>query len=438
MRGTFDLVLLEQSETNTIYGLRGISFVAAGSDSNTTYRIAGEGIYRVGTNKNPQEMTLQTTINDSTNAYVFTLDTNVPLASITWPMISISLIETQQATLTHVYHLDLLAAPMREIWFSTVAGLTASKWQSPTNRISAGDLISDSGHVVRSNGELLRRLGIMPGIPELGIDAVDIAPGGEILFSLNQDIFSETLGWLHHGDVLSERGTIFRRNEELMAAFNPQPAAMDFGLDAVQAMTNGDIYFSITTNLVSPQIGMLFRGDILSDKGSLIKSHQQLLSNFHLPPALVDHDYGLDALHVWPNGEIWFSTEEGFDDTQFGPILAGDLLSDQGFVVFRNLELVSAFAPLEDLANFGLDALYIVTDTISPASAPPILSLEMVNSSGDAQLQWSGPGRAFQLERANELPGTFVPASPILPDLSWTGFSAAQTNGVGFYRLRQW
>src|SRR6266511_1047048 len=116
MRGTFDLVLLEQSETNTIY------------------RIAGEGIYRVGTNKNPQEMTLQTTINDSTNAYVFTLDTNVPLASITWPMISISLIETQQATLTHVYHLDLLAAPMREIWFSTVAGLTASKWQSPTNR----------------------------------------------------------------------------------------------------------------------------------------------------------------------------------------------------------------------------------------------------------------------------------------------------------------
>src|SRR5204863_6923780 len=135
-------------------------------------------------------MTLLTSINDSTNAYVFSIDTNAPVVDRAWPLLQVSLVETQQATLTQVYKLDLLAAPLREIWFSTASGLTASKWQSPTNRISSGDLISDSGRVVRSSGALLARLGIMPGFPDLGVDVVDIAPGGEILFSFNQDLFS--------------------------------------------------------------------------------------------------------------------------------------------------------------------------------------------------------------------------------------------------------
>ena len=172
-------------------------------------------------------MTLLTSINDSTNAYVFTIDTNAPVVDRAWPLLQVSLIETQQATLTQVYHMDLLAAPLREIWFSTASGLTASKWQSPTNRTSSGDVLSDSGRMVRPNGELLRKLGIMPGIPEIGIDAVDIARGGEIFFSLNDDVFSETLGPIHHGDLLSEHGKIVKRNQELLAAFKPVDAGLD-------------------------------------------------------------------------------------------------------------------------------------------------------------------------------------------------------------------
>jgi len=204
----------------------------------------------------------------------------------------------------------------------------------------------------------------------------------------------------------------------------------------VQIMTNGEIYFSITTNLVSPQIGMLFRGDILSDQGRLVKSHQQLLSRFH--PSVIDHDYGLDALYVWPGGEIWFSTEEGFTDTQLGPIQPGDLLSDQGFVVFLNLELTSAFAPVEDLSDFGLDALYIVTDAILPAPAPRIRSIKLVSPSGDISVGWDGLGRVFQVEKAMRVTGPFLPTSSIVPDLSWIDFGASQTNAEGFYRLRQW
>src|ERR1044071_1470891 len=436
MRGSFTLVLTGNIPPYTSYELRDISF-SAGDPASGAYAVAGTGTWQVGGELvTRQEMTLDVDLTDSgnaTSAKVFTND--VKTVDRAWPIVAVHLVQTDQ-NLLHFYSLSVLAAPVRDIWFSTGAGLTASKWQAPTNRIEAGDLGFASGRGGRSNADLVKRLGMMPPAGELAVDAVDIAPGGEVLFSLNADVFSETLGQLHHGDLLTEGGEVYRRNGELMAAFAPADTNADYGLDAVQVMSGGEIYFSITTNVVSPQIGMLFRGDVLSDQGRLVKSHQQLLSLFH--PAVVDHDYGLDALYVWPGGEIWFSTEEGFNDSQLGPILAGDILSDQGFVVFHNLELVSAFAPVEDLADFGLDALYIVTDATPPAPAPKLTSAQAVNGSQSIALQWYGSGRAFQIERAGAVAGPFLPASPILADLSWLDSIAAATNPAAFYRLRQW
>jgi hypothetical protein len=181
---------------------------------------------------------------------------------------------------------------------------------------------------------------------------------------------------------------------------------------------------------------MLLRGDILSTEGKRIKSNRELLARFH--PPVVDHDYGLDAFYIWPGGEIWFSTEEGFNDTQLGPILAGDALSDQGFVVFRNLELVSAFAPLEDAAEFGLDALFIVTDTIPPAPAPKIISVMGPGPGGGISLNWTGNGRVSQLEKAANATGPFTPISPYMLDLNWLDPGVARSGSNGFFRLRQW
>jgi hypothetical protein len=438
LRGSFRLVLIEALPISTRYELRDISFLATSSTgSNSTLR--GEGTYRIsGQLAVMQDMTLQVVLSDP--SYVTTNKTftnEVRTIDRSWPVIEIDLAQTD-FDLGHFYSLHLLAAPLREIWFSTVGGLTASKWQSPTNRVSAGDFISDSGRIVRSNAQLMSKLGLMPGpvLQDIGIDAVDIMPGGEILFSLNAPVFSETMGQLKHGDLLSDRGKIFRSNEELMAAFEPQPTGIDYGLDAAQVMADGAIYFSITTNAVAPKAGMLFRGDILSDAGTRIRSNQQLLSRFH--PPVVDHDYGLDALRVWPSGEIWFSTEEGFNDTALGQILAGDILSDQGFVVVHNLELVSAFAPLEDVADFGLDALYIVTDATPPAAAPKINSIVGPGPGGNITLDWTGDGRVFQLEKAAAATGPFAPVSPCMVDLNWLDSRATQNHSNGFYRLRQW
>src|SRR5204862_831762 len=170
--------------------------------------------------------------------------------------------------------------------------------------------------------------------------------------------------------------------------------------------------------------------------GRRSKSHQQLLSRLH--PRVIGAHYGLDALYVWPGGEIWFATEEGFTDTQLGPIQPGDLLSDQGFVVFLNLELTSAFAPVEGLSDFGLDALYIVTDAIPPVPPPRIRSIKRASPSGDISFGWDAFGRVFQVEKASDVPGPFLPASVIIPDLSWIDSSATQSNSGAFYRVRQW
>lgn len=76
-----------------------------------------------------------------------------------------------------------------------------------------------------------------------------------------------------------------------------------------------------------------------------------------------------------PPLDLWFSTDMGFyvqrpdRTTQWQRIEDGDLLSTRGYVVARNLDLLSAFAPVEDPANFGLDAVAV-------AAAPAVADLD--------------------------------------------------------------
>ncbi len=261
-----------------------------------------------------------------------------------------------------------------DIWFSTENGFTAGALSpaldaaSPFRPISGGDLLSRRGHIVRTNHELTAHLGIMPSVPDLGLDAVMPARGGQIWFSFEEDtpqIWSETLAvWLKHGDLLSDRGYVVRTNEQLIAAFVPMPVTADVGLDAVSRSANREILFSIETSFFSEGLGRLVKhGDLLSSRGRIVRTNEELLANFdvqHIPASPLPPDYGLDAIVLRPEKEIWFSTEEGFQDANLGPISDGDLLSSRGYVVVRNLELVAAFRPVEDVNNFGLDAVSVV------------------------------------------------------------------------------
>jgi hypothetical protein len=297
--------------------------------------------------------------------------------------------------------------------------------------VNAGDLLSTGGRVVRNNIDLVGPLGILPPVPNLGLDAVNVTRGGEILFSLPEDVYSETLGKIQNGDMLSNRGSIVKRNQDLLAAFHPA-LMTDAGLDGVQLMPDGQILFSIQSNVVITTAWTLSRGDILSDRGAAFKTHGQLMANFQ--PAITNHDFGTKSFYVLPYGEIWFSVEEGFTDNKLGVIHAGDLLSSYGYRVFSNGDLLAAFSPVDPSTDHGLAALFVVTDTQPLKLAPRILRKGWIGSS--FYLEWDGGGDVFQVETAPGLNGNWTTNSEIIPD----SFFDAPTNAAAaaFYRIRQW
>jgi outer membrane protein assembly factor BamB/sugar lactone lactonase YvrE len=332
--------------------------------------------------------------------------------------------------------LDL--APLQDLWFSTRRGLTRALTNVNPARVENGDVLSDSGRVVKGNAELLRPFGITsdPTGEGYDIDALSVAPGGEIVFSLRADLLSPTFGLLRHGDLLSNRGRIVKRNGELLQAFGVMPPVQDLGLDGVEIPGGSLTLFSIATNVYSEKLGtMLTSGDLLSDGGSILYSNQQLLAAFQPNPK--EQNYGLAAFHCWGwplISEVWFCTEKGFDSA-LGPILAGDLLSSRGYIVYRNLELVAQFRPIEDLTDFGLDGLFLVQE---PLQENPVSRLTVARAPSGALLRWETTGRVSQVHRASSVNGPFSPVSPILPDLEWWDTGAWGTNSRAFYQLRVW
>ncbi len=272
--------------------------------------------------------------------------------------------------------------------FSTEIGFTEGSPPHFPPR-SDGDLLSTRGCLVLTNNELTANLGIMPVVPDLGLDAATSTFRRPVLFSLEQSVFSETLGRIGHGDLLATDGRIVRTNHQLLEAFDPWGpcpcisvdgdcdcdctfascpcGCCDVGLDAahVEIVSSADrrILFSVEHRFWSEALGQwVSHGDLLSDTGAVFRTNQQLMANFHAlcpdcPDADCECDFGLDAVYLTRWGTVWFSVEQGFYDVRLGWISDGALLSENGWVVRRNLQLLHSCAPLEDLANFGLDAV---------------------------------------------------------------------------------
>lgn len=431
MRGTFQLAFREENPLFTTYDVQELAFHAPTGTS--TYKVSGAGTYEIGGEVAlVQRMQLNVQINDRKGVEL--KNDYVPIQRF-WPMIEIDIREPDDPPdPLQVFYMHIVAAPVREIWFSTGVGLTSG---SLNQRVSAGDLLSHTGRIVKTNQELVGRLGIMPMVPDLGLDAFDVAPGGEALFSIEENIFSETLGPLQHGDILSDKGRIVRRNQDLISPFGPMLPIPHVGLDAVQMMKDGEILFSIEGDVFSEKLGVcLGRGDIPSEKGTVFRTNKELLAK--LEPSNLQGDAGLDALHVWPNGEIWFSTEISFESKKFGHVGQGDLLSDGGWIIFRNLDILQPFAPLEDLADFDFDALFLVTD--DEGANRPLTQAQIVvdAESGDVSIEWLSDSKVFQVERADEPGGPYFPSGFIFPGTDFLDPAAALGKTRSFYRIREW
>ncbi|GEM_PF-2931805 len=370
MWGAFDLVPTSSPAEFLVRAFRG--YTAQGNPV-----VTGNGTYAF--NWGYQRMTLDAVVNGSPRQ----LDSGwVPLGVARPPMIQIELAE-HIPPIPDYYAIHLIAVPAYAIWFSTEVPFTSST--GLTNRpVSDGDVVTHFGKVLWTNQELTRNLGIMPPAPDIGCDAInpveiDGVQWWQAWFSPEVDIFSETLGPLKHGDFLSESGLIVARNEDLVYHFHPMPG-MDWGLDAITwGWPCQGWYFSTEWDFWSESQGIWVRhGDVLCAKyGAIFLRNQDLLANFHPVGPLVD--LGLDALYMWPSGQIWFSLDEGFQDANYGWISDGDLLSTEGWVIYRNLELLARFGPIEDLDNFGLDALHVVPPSVGDMNGDSVVDFNDIN-----------------------------------------------------------
>ncbi len=435
IRGTFLLRCLENGPFASLFQIENLWLTNSGN-TGRTYQVAGNGTLQIsGEFAAKLSLSLDVYINDGITNRLCYFQTNWVGFSRPWPMLAVSVDQTN-GTVAQQYHLDLKAAPFQELWFSTAQDFTAGIWQAPTNVAGHGDLLAHTGRTVKRNAELTRNLGIMPPAPDIGLKDLDILPGGEIAFSITQDTWSESLNReLRSGDLLSSRGLLLRTNESLLAAFAPDPP-LDAGLAAVKLMSAGDTWFSVQTNFFSTKLGVtIYAGDLLSDSGAVIRRNADLLKAFG--PVDPSTNAGLTAVYVWPSGEIWFCTERDFAGANTAVYSAGDVLSDQGYVVYRNAELLSAFAPVKTNA-IPVDGLWIVSDTIPNSPPPVLLPLAMDQPPGSILVGWRGFGRVFQVEGSSNVAGPYRPASAITPD-SGAVDTASQTNPAArFYRVRQW
>jgi hypothetical protein len=436
MTGSFDLVLTAETPIGNQYRVVDAAFTA-GNGIDLRYTLTGEGTYTLGgevTVRQTLDLTLDVVAPANTRTSQFAVRNPVP--GRRWPMFHADADETT-GSLASTYRLQIRAAPFHELWFTVRNGMTPANTNATLGHLSGGDVLADTGRRVRSNADLLAAFGWQPETKPVNVYALDAGAGGGIEFSVDEVKApnGQVLAW---GDLLAEDGILKTTVPRMLAPFGLMPPAPDAGLDAVQSMGNGERLFSLRTDVFSERLGqVLHHGDILSDRGAVFLTFDALLAAFK--PKDPAHDPGLDAFHVWPSGEVWFSTVEGFVSNTLGPILGGNLLSQDGYIVYRNLDLVAPFSPLEDLADFGLNDLFVLTDTDTPPAPATNLRLDLSGPDAGAwTLTWNGSGRVFQVEQATEAAGFYTPAGPPQPERTFR-LPPDTAGGVPrFLRVRSW
>ena len=433
LRGSF---LLTPEPVNPLYARYTLTQVrlAVGGGLPGGILLEGSGVLEVeGEVAVTQRLILKLTVRTDMGTEEVEFDSGHQPGEPQWPWIQLSAVE-QKPSATRILNLQLDTMPIRDLWFSTRSGFTAQLGDPSGITISPSDLISDQGHVVVSQSRLRSALRVSNAEPLGNLDAAFVAAGGGFGFSLGSDIQSATLGMVHHGDLVSLQGGLLKSYADFDSALGPQPPIPDLGLDAVFQQADGSYLFSIQKPTFSETLGVIVgRGDLVSTTGRIVATASQLLKVFH--PLHPDQDYGLDSVFVWPTGEIWFSTEEAVP-LEGGFFLSdGDLVSSTGRIVYRNLELLDRFGPLEDAANFGLDALVVATDVGLPDVQAPVVRIRVDSAGNTLVLEWTAPGRFFQVEQSDSPLGPFRPVTPIVLAQDQV---LPTSRTASFYRVIQW
>ena len=437
LRGGFDLVVAEETPVSSHYYLTDIDWVVAPGAGVWSYRLLGQADLQFGGEVVVQQhMEMQLTKVDSGGSREAKLVDSGPLTDQPWPLMNFDLNEPE-GTLVSRLELHVRAAPMLGLWISTARSMTPSYGPRMGMTIGPGDILDWRGGVVFNGTELVAGLGLQGAPSPLNVDALSVADDGSVWFSLDQAVTGSTLGAISSGDILGDHGERVLRGRDLMLAFGLEATAGDVGVDAFNRQADGTIYFSIDRAVKSTKLVVVVGdGDVLRNDGTVFRTSKALLEAFQ--PAKETGDPGLDALHVWSSGEVWFSTRQRFTSGTLGTILDGDLLSSRGYRVSRNSELTAPFAPLEDLADFGLDALFVVPDGAAwDPVAPRLRSIAVPSVLGEVgvTLRWMPTGRVVRVERTFDLAKPFETVVDRLGGTEFRDGADLPGHGCAFYRL---
>jgi hypothetical protein len=427
--GSFDLKLLSENPILIRYQITNLE--AHSLDQSISYQLCGSGYFDIqGEVALTQSLQLEATLmTPQTNRKVFMYQEPQKPERL-FPMINVKIIETNGTDLSTI-KLDFFAAPIREILFSTAHGFTPA--DTNIGYVDNDDIIASSGRVLFKKTNIIETFEFAEPIPS--IDAWDISPkaNGEILFSLATDGVSKKIGSVTHDDILSSTGKRFFEGGILMGRLGLMPPTPHLGIDAFHFNSEDEFLFSIVNSGFSETQGITLNGaDLLLSSGSLFLKSDKLLKNFSMPENV--NEPNIDGFFLWPNGEIWFSLDSGFEDKNLGWISHGDILSSEGYVVLKNLDLLNHFSPLEDLADFGLRNFWIVSDASPGFKVQTLLSIKKQNDL--LTLSWTGWARIFQVEATTDLQTPFRDISDLLVT-PWYGVPLPSYNSQ-FFRIKAW
>ncbi len=432
LRGSFEMRAEESNPLFTRHALRNIDWTTHDAGGGEV-RIRGEGEFEVGGEvaiTQRLRLDVEVSLGGTNIARHFVQELGPAVRP--WPNLAADL-SAEEWTQTQAFQIALRSAPFRELWFMTAHGFTPGIVRgSERGYRPAGDVLSLDGRVVRANEELTAELGIMPGVAPMALGSFEVIAGGVPVYSLREPVFSETLGPLTPGHLLTGDGRILGTLEGMLKEFGSVPApVLPPGIDALQVLDDGEVLFSTDAD-VPTSTGVLGHGDVLGSAGRVLYRAKELMAVFQPVAGSDPAQVGLDALHVWPHGEVWFSVSGGFESGTVGGIGPGDVLSSGGWVVYRNLELVGRFMPLEDLADFGLVGLMVVGDGSGSGGAVTLTATRV----GEAlRLGWSGEARVFQVESGSAVGGPYRVRSEVMLEREWTGLPSGE---AGWYRVIGW
>jgi hypothetical protein len=157
MRGSFDLVLAGQTPLTTSYALTNIDFTA-GSEGVAQDTITGSGTWQTGGEVAiTQKMTVVAAVQTPGGLDNLTFTNSLTTPEVPWPTLEIDLYANFSV---NEFHLHLVAAPFREIWFTTAQGFEPG---DGVGSVNAGDVVSDTGRLVKSQADLVAALELPEG-----------------------------------------------------------------------------------------------------------------------------------------------------------------------------------------------------------------------------------------------------------------------------------